>query len=554
MPVLFLLGHCSTSRKTQEKAGGNSGPSLALGKSVSATGSFVAAIASSRIASGGGVFHKPQANDANAANGTDASSPFQQILSTTATGSSAVPPAQGQGASNQGDPGKKSGKDSKADGNAAQSTANQAQQNAVVAAADSKTLLQASATAANTGGQDAASGTGFGSSGATAGADTAAGPASDPSTQQIASDASQTLAATQISVSAQDAKDAKDANTSGNGANDGSDASATLLNSDVNKSAAPTPTVPEDAVAASSASGADTSSDTSKPGKAKRDGQDVAAAQIQTKDASAQINSAQSPVPAAKKDPKSAKTGDQRNSNAANVQATPPDSTVAMAAAAMPLPPAPATTSGAGPNTSDAIAAVATGQAKNAQPNSNSSSNPPDGAKPPAPSGQASNGAANSPSANGAQSSPAGASAAPQDGFLAQSSNASQSTDSKQAGSTSDKGDNQTAAAPVQAQPQVQAAQPQPQAVIPAIQPPLQPHAAATVTQNVQVGPQDVQHQYRRRTGGGDRRQIAKRQQAVRHQARSPRTRPRGSASFHRHDRQGAGQPLGRSAAHPRPA
>src|ERR1700744_3283138 len=99
MPVLFLLGHCSTSPKTPEKAGGISGPSLALDGAVSAMGSFVAAIASSRIASGGGVYHKPQTNDANAANGTDGSSPFQQILSTTTAGSSPVPSAQDQSTS-----------------------------------------------------------------------------------------------------------------------------------------------------------------------------------------------------------------------------------------------------------------------------------------------------------------------------------------------------------------------------------------------------------------------------------------------------------------------
>ena len=448
----------------------------------------MAAIASTRIASGGGIFHKPQANDANSASGTDAPSPFQQILSTTAAGTSAVPSAQDQGTPGQRDSSKKSGKDSKADSKTDPSKANQSQQNAVVAAADSKTLIQAST--ANDDGQDDAGAIDPRSSGATTGQDTGttAGQASDPSAQQIAADASQTLAAAQLSVPAQDTQDA---NKSGTGANDGGNAGATLLDSIVNKSAAPTQTASADDAATSSVSVTDTSSDTSKSGKAKRDAQDAASAQIQAKDASAQINSTtQSSAPAAKKDHKSAKTGDQGNSTAPTVQATPPNSVVAMAASVPPLPTASATANDTDTDASDAIAAAATGQAKSGQTKPNSNSNPPAGAKPAALNDQVAADASNSPSASGALSSPASASTAAQDGSPAQGSNASQSADNKSAVSA---GDNQTSAAP--AQPQIQAAQPQPQpqaGILPAVQP-QQAHTGATdsVTQNVQLAQSD---------------------------------------------------------------
>jgi hypothetical protein len=63
-----------------------------LGEAVSTTGFLVAGIASSRIASGGGVFHKPQTKDAGAANAADATSPFQQMLSTVQTDQAADNP------------------------------------------------------------------------------------------------------------------------------------------------------------------------------------------------------------------------------------------------------------------------------------------------------------------------------------------------------------------------------------------------------------------------------------------------------------------------------
>jgi flagellar hook-length control protein FliK len=455
----------------------------------------VAAIASTRIASGGGVSHKPQTNDAGTANGTDASSPFQQMLSTAAT----VPARNSSDQNGQTDRarpdsgktdgGKKSGKDSKADGKAGQT---QLAANQIIAAADSKTLIQAGA--ANDDGQDDS---GEIDSGSGTGKDTnaAAGQTNDPSTRQVASDASQSLAA-QLPVSAQDAQDAN--NTLGNGAENGSDAAAALLASDLNKSATPTQTVSADdaASASASASAADTSSDTSKSGKAKRDAQDAATAQIQAKDASAQINSTtQSSAPAAKKDHKSAKTGDLGNSTAPTVQATPPDSVVAMAASVPPLPTASATANDTDTDTdaSDAIAAAATGQAKSGQTKPNSNSNPPAGAKPAALNDQVAADASNSPSASGAPSSPAGASTAALDGSPAQGSDASQSAGNKSAASAGDKGDNQTSAAP--AQPQIQAAQPQPQpqaGVLPAVQP-QQTHTGATdsVTQNIQVAQSD---------------------------------------------------------------
>jgi flagellar hook-length control protein FliK len=441
----------------------------------------VAAIASTRIASGGGVSHKPQTNDAGTANGTDASSPFQQMLSTAAT----VPTRNSSDQnghtdhartdSGKTDGGKKSGKDAKADGKAGQT---QLAANQIIAAADGKTLIQAGA--ANDAGQDDTGEIDAGS-GAATGKDTgaAAGQTNDPSTQQTASDASQTLAA-QLSAPTQNA------NTSGNGTNDSGDATATLLDSDVNNSGTPAQTVPADNAAASSAS----ATDTSKPGNAKRGNQDAAIAQFQTKDAGAQADSTAQPAPAAKKDHKSAKTNDQGNSNPASIQAAPPDPMAAIVASAAPLPTAPATADDTDSDASDAIAAATTGQAKSGRANSN----PPAGAAPPAPGSKAPGGAPNSPSANGSTpSSPADASSASQDGAAAQGSDASQGTGNKTAASAGDKGDNQTSAAP--AQPQIQAAQPQPQpqaGVLPAVQP-QQAHAGATdsVTQNIQVAQSD---------------------------------------------------------------
>jgi flagellar hook-length control protein FliK len=452
----------------------------------------VAAIASTRIASGGGIFHKPQANDAGTANGTDASSPFQQFLSTAAT-------APTQGASDQSgrtdrgqtdsgktdggktDSGKKSGKDSKIDGKAGQA---QQAANQIVAAADSKTMIQAGA-ANDDGLSDANSSSGTAASANAAGANAASanaastGQDSDPSAQQAAADASQTLAATQIPAPDDGTQSQKP--DAGNG-----DTLAAILESGAQKSATAAQNVPVDGDDDTSSTSTTSTIEASKSGKGKQDGKDVAADLSQTTGVTAGT-AAQPDTPVSKKDHKSAKTRDQDNAIA--VQATPPGNPAAIIASAAPLP-TPGSTD-ADPDSSDAIAAAAIGPAKGAAKNSQVNSNPPAGAKAPAGNNQASGEASKTNSANG--TSPADASSASQSGDATQSSDASQSTDNNSAASAGDKGDNQTSAAP--AQPQIQAAQPQPQpqtGVLPAVQP-QQAHAGATgsVTQNIQVAQSD---------------------------------------------------------------
>ena len=453
----------------------------------------MAAIASTRIASGGGVFHKPQTNDAGTANGTDASSPFQQMLGTSATA-----PTQGSsdqsGQTNRGhtdsgktdsgktESGKKSGKDSKSDGKAgpAQQAANQ-----IIAAADSKTLIQAGA-ANDDGLNDAGSSSGTAARGADSSSGTAAsanaagtGQDSDPSAQQAATDASQTLAATQIPTPDDGTQGQKP--DAGNG-----DTLAAILESGAQKNVAAAQNVPVDAKDDTSSTSTTGAIEVSESGKGKQDGKDVAADPGQTKGAAAGT-ATQSDAPVSKKDHKSAKTRDQDNANAG--QATPPGNPAAIIASAAPLP-TPGSAD-ADPDSSDAIAAAAIGPAKGAAKNSQVNSNPPAGAKAPAGNNQASGDASKTNSANG--TSPADASSASQDGAATQGSDASQSTDNNFAASPGDKGDNQTSAAP--AQPQIQAAQPQPQpqtGVLPAVQP-QQAHAGATgsVTQNIQVAQSD---------------------------------------------------------------
>jgi hypothetical protein len=439
----------------------------------------VAAIASTRIASGGGISHKPQTNDAGTAGGTDASSPFQQFLSTAATaptqGSSGQSGQTGHGQtdtrktdSGKTDSGKKSGKDAKIDGKAGQA---QQAANQIIAAADSKTLIQAGA-ASDDGLNDADSSSGTAASSDAAGT----GQDSDPSAQQTAADASQTLAATQIPAP-DDGKQGQKPDA-GNG-----DTLAAILESAAQKSGAATQNVPVDGKDDTSSTSTSGVVEASKSGKGKQDGKDVTADPGQTKDATA---TAQSDV--SKKDHKSAKTRDQDSADAANGQATPPVDAAAIIAFAAP-PPTPGSTD-ADTDSSDAIAAAPVGQAKGAAKNSQANSNPPAGAKLPAPGGQASGDASKTNSAG----SPANASSASQgDGAAAQGSDASQSADNKSAASAGDKSDNQTSAAP--AQPQIQAAQPQPQpqaGVLPAVQP-QQAHIGATdsITQNVQVAQGD---------------------------------------------------------------
>jgi flagellar hook-length control protein FliK len=447
----------------------------------------VAAIASTRIASGGGVFHKPQANAAGTANGTDASSPFQQMLGTSAT-------APTQGASDQGgqtdrghadsgktDSGKKSGKDSKIDGKAGQA---QQAANQIVAAADSKTLIQAGA-ANDDGLSDANSSSGTTASANAAGANAASanaastGQDSDPSAQQAAADASQTLAATQIPAPDDGTQGQKP--DAGNG-----DTLAAVLESGAQNSVAGAQNAPVDGEDDTSSTSTTSAIEASKSSKGKQDGNDVAPDPGQTKGVTAGT-ATQPDAPVSKKDHKSAKTRDQDNAIA--VQATPPGNPAAIIASAAPLP-TPGSTN-ADPDSSDAIAAAAIGPAKGAAKNSEVNSNPPAGAKAPAGNNQASGEASKTNSANG--TSPADASSASQSGDATQSSDASQSTDNNSAASAGDKGDNQTSAAP--AQPQIQAAPPQPQpqtGVLPAVQP-QQAHAGATgsVTQNIQVAQSD---------------------------------------------------------------
>ncbi|HEY5084646.1 MAG TPA: flagellar hook-length control protein FliK [Rhizomicrobium sp.] len=461
---------------------------------MSTTGSYVAAIASTRIASGGGVFHKPQTNDAGTANGTDASSPFQQMLGTSAT----APPrgaSDQSGQTNRGhtdsaktdsgktESGKKSGKDSRIDGKAGQA---QQAANQIIAAAASKTLIQAGA-ANDDGLNDAVPSSGTAASGADSSSGTAAsanpagtGQDSDPSTQQAAADASQTLAATQIPAPDDGTQGQKP--DAGNG-----DTLAAILESGAQNSVAAAQNVPVDATDDTSSTSTTGAIEASKSGKGKQDGKDVAADPSQTKGAAAGTTT-QSDGPVSKKDHKSAKTRDQDNANAG--QATPPGNPAAIViASAAPLP-TPGSAD-ADPDSSDATAAAAIGPAKGAAKNSQVNSNPPAGAKAPAGNNQASGDASKTNSANGP--SPADASSASQDGAAIQGSDASQSTDNNSAASPGDKSDNQTTPAP--AQPQIQAAQPQLQpqtGVLPAVQP-QQAHAGATgsVTQNIQVAQSD---------------------------------------------------------------
>jgi flagellar hook-length control protein FliK len=455
----------------------------------------VAAIASTRIASGGGVFHKPQANAAGTANGTDASSPFQQMLGTSATaptqGSSDQSGQTDHGHADSGktdggktDSGKKSGKDSKIDGKAGQA---QQAANQIIAAADSKTLIQAGAanddglndadpsSAAAANGADPSSGTAASANAAGAGQD------SDPSAQQAVADASQTLAATQSPTPDDGTQGQKP--DAGNG-----DTLAAILESGAQNRAAAVQNVPVDAKDDTSSTSTTGAIEASKSGKGKQDGKDVAADPGQAKGAAAGT-ATQSDAPVSKKDHKSAKTRDQDTANAAVGQTTPPSNPAAIAASVAPLP-TPGSTD-ADPESSDAIAAAAIGPAKGAAKNSQVNSNPSAGAKAPAGNNQASGDASKTNSANG--TSPADASSASQSGDATQGSDASQSADNKSAASAGDNGDNQTSAAP--AQPQIQAAQPQLQpqtGVLPAVQP-QQAHAGATgsVSQNIQVAQSD---------------------------------------------------------------
>jgi len=448
------------------------------------------------------VFQKPPTHDAGAANGADASSPFQQLLS-SATTSPAVTDQSGQNAP---DSGKKTGKDSKSNGKsgeAQQSAANQS-------IADSTPIRTSTA---NDTGQDTAGQTNSGGGDTTAQTNDPCVPqaASAPqgvSAPQAAPDASQSLAVAQLPVSNSGTSDKTDGAAGKTVADATGDPLVALLDPNSQKSAAPPQNVPvsgDGNTGGASASPGDASSTVPsgapqplKAGKAKGGDQD-AAAQLQT-DASAPANAAAPPsAPAAKKDHKSDKPRDRNNSDAgSNQTATAASAIVAAAAPAVvtAVAPAPAATdSSASTNNviaDDAIAAAKAGQG--AAKSSQAASNPPAGGKTPAPSDQASGDAAKSNS--GTQASSAGTSSVPQDNSVTQSGNAA--GNAKPAVATDDKGAQQTNPAPVQ--PQVQAsqaqiAQQQLQAVTPAVQPAVQSQAhagpTASVTQNVQVSQSD---------------------------------------------------------------
>ena len=384
----------------------------------------MAGIASTRIASGGGVFHKPQANNAGGANGTDASSPFDQLLGSATAGQAAVgSAATGQAGDDQSsrdkaDAGKKSGKNAKLDGKA-----NNTQQAANQAVSNGPTLIQANAAnsvasdiaanvAANAANDD---NTGSDNSSAATGSqstDPSIGQPTDPSAQQTAPDPSQSLAPTQNSASMQAGSDPGNeidnaiAALADAGAQTSNTSSATTAPPD-GSGGADTPAAPASATNSSAASTTGPAC-TSKAGKASVTDQAVADIQAQTKDASSQTDTAtQSGAP--KKDHKSGKARDQDNTgtSATGIQSAPPDPT-AVAAAVMPSP-APAATNNAAPGTGDAMPAAAIGPAKDAAKNTQVNANPTAGAKPPALADQASGNASNADPASGTQPSPTGA-------------------------------------------------------------------------------------------------------------------------------------------------
>ncbi|HUO01925.1 MAG TPA: hypothetical protein VMU31_04035, partial [Rhizomicrobium sp.] len=394
---------------------------------VSTTGSLVAGIASTRIASGGGVFHKPQANNAGGANGTDASSPFDQLLGSATAGQAAVgsaatgQPGDDQSSRDKADAGKKSGKNAKLDGKA-----NNTQQAANQDVSNGTTLIQANAAnsvasniaanvAANAANDD---NTGSDNSSAATGSqstDPSIGQPTDPSAQQTAPDPSQSLAPTQNSASMQASSDPGNeidnaiAALADAGAQTSNTSSATTAPPD-GSGGADTPAASASA-ANSSAASTTGPAGTSKAGKASVTDQAGADIQAQTKDASSQTDTAtQSGAP--KKDHKSGKARDQDNTgtSATGVQSAPPDPTAVAAVAAM-ISPAPAATNNAAPSTGDVMPAAAIGPAKDAAKNTQANVNPTAGAKPPALADQASGNASNADPASGTQPSPTGATA-----------------------------------------------------------------------------------------------------------------------------------------------
>jgi len=433
----------------------------------------VAAIASSRIASGGSVFHKPQSHDAGTANGAGASSPFDQLLATAPP----CPAPADRNSQDKPDPGKKAAKDSKSAGKSSQPQQDAKNQVATVPAG-SKTPIQVAA--AHDDSQDDAAEINSSDTAA------AASRQSAPSGQQAAPDANQTLAAAQSPLPIPD----EAASGSAQDVNNNSNPVATLPVSDQSAPAAPAQAVPAgndditEAASGSTTDAAATSSaiEVSKSGKTKPDGKSAADIPADT--------ASQSAASVSKKDHRSDKSRKQDETNAANTQpAATPDPTVAAAIVAATPAPAPATAN-SDPSPDDAIAAAAqAGPAKAAPRNSHAGSNPPANVKPPALNDAVSGNTSNS----GPQATPTGSPPGSQDGSAMQGNNAPQNADNKPAGG-GDKTDRQVAAA-VQPQPQTQPAQPPAQTAIPAVQPamPAPGHMAATapVTQNIQITQSD---------------------------------------------------------------
>ncbi|HZQ39607.1 MAG TPA: hypothetical protein VFA87_02400, partial [Rhizomicrobium sp.] len=389
------------------------------------------------------MFQKPQAQDAGSANATDASSPFQLLLSSSVT----APAAADQGGQDTSDSGTNSGKDSNVDGKSAQ--AQQGGANQIIA---DSTLIQAIAArdySQNDGGQTNSSG------------ENTPAPTddqiNDPSAPQVTDDTAQNLAAlpdpnngnigrtdsASAKPDATAATDALPALTNSDGQNSTAVDQASSGSGDDNQStASASPGEASSSISTSTPSSA-------KPGKTKSEGQATAPAQ-QPADASVQTHSTpQTSAPAGKKDHKADKTRDPKNSDAVANQAPAAAAAIGMVAPA-PAPAAADATSSASDVTDDAIAALQAGQAKSAPKNNQAASTPPTGGKTPTPNDQASNNQAPNnqtpgnqapgdaaKSQSGAQASPAAASSGPKDNSVLPDGNAMPGT-AKSASATDD--------------------------------------------------------------------------------------------------------------------
>lgn len=431
----------------------------------------MAAIASSRIATGN-VFQKPQAKDAGTANGTDPSStPFQQILSAAAD---QVAASQAPGR----DAGKKSGKDSKPDGTG--DPTQQAAKDQSVAAADSATI--SAITTAQGKSQDTADQTSSGTTPSDAGDASPSDQGSSSAQPQTAPNATQILAAAQVALASQTSAPA--ANTQ-----DATDSATQItVSSDTTQGGQGTPSdATGDAADASRPSAR-------KPGKGAA--KELALSQIQAASDSAPNDAAEivsSTVPV--KGVKTGKPQDPAKDSAkpAASQATTPDPS-AMAVAAVMLPAQ--TSTDPAPVSSEVIAAAAiSGAGKGAVKNSAANSDTGTGA---ANDNRAGGETANPGATAGQSSTPANMAAQNANASASQGANDAQTGGNAQTASSDDKASAPTPdQAPVPA-PQSQSQAPQtqaPQTPVAAIQPPTQPqmpaNAAASISQNVQVGPQD---------------------------------------------------------------